>query len=340
MKRKLLVTGGAGFIGSNFIHYWSKKYPEDLLLVLDDLTYAGNLKNIKSLIDQKKVFFEKKNICDKEAIIKIFNEFHITHLINFAAESHVDRSIKNPDEFLNTNILGTYNLLEAFRKHWEKNNYSETFRFLQISTDEVFGSLSKENEKFYEKYPYNPQSPYSASKASADHLVQAWGNTYGIPVLRSNCSNNYGPFHYPEKLIPLAITNIFKGKEIPIYGDGSNIRDWLHVYDHCAALELILLSARIGESFCIGGDNQITNLELIQKICLLMNKFNDHKNTKFKDATKLIKFVEDRKGHDYRYSVSNKKISKTLGWHPSIPLDEGLKLTINWYFTNNKWWDI
>ena len=339
MKRKLLVTGGAGFIGSNFIHYWSKKYSEDLLVVVDDLTYAGNINNIKSLVEQKKVIFEKNNICNKEAMLKIFDEFKITHLINFAAESHVDRSIKNPDEFLKTNILGTYNLLEVFRIHWEKNNYLDNFRFLQISTDEVFGSLGKKNEKFHEKYPYDPQSPYSASKASADHLVNAWCNTYGLPVLRSNCSNNYGPFHYPEKLIPLAITNIIKGKEIPIYGDGSNIRDWLHVYDHCSALELILLNANIGEKYCIGGDNQISNLQLIQKICFLMNELYYPKNTKFKDATKLIKFVKDRKGHDYRYSVSNQKIIKKLGWSPSITLDKGLKLTIEWYLKNTKWWD-
>ncbi len=341
MKRKLFVTGGAGFIGSNFVHYWTSKYPDDSLLVIDALTYAGNIKNIQFLIDQKKINFQRINICDKIKINEIMFEFCPTHLINFAAETHVDNSINNPNSFLETNIIGTFNLLESFRLYWLENNQNNNLRFMQISTDEVYGSLGLNKEKFSESYPFQPKSPYSASKASADHLVDAWHNTYGIPILRSNCSNNYGPYQYPEKLIPLAITNIIQGKAIPIYGDGLNIRDWLHVEDHCAAIDKILLNGEIGENYCIGGNNQITNIDLIKYICILTDKICFQKDIvkPIQFSENLIEYVTDRKGHDFRYSISNKKIMDKLNWQPKISIEEGIKSTINWFLGNRKWWD-
>ncbi len=332
----LLITGGAGFIGSNFLRYWILNNPESNVLVLDKLTYAGNISNIKDCSSHPKFKFIKGDICDSKLISILLRRYQITHIANFAAESHVDRSINFPDQFMKTNILGTYSLLDEFKKYWSENRKPKNFKFLQISTDEVFGSLEIDNEPFTEESPYSPRSPYSASKASGDHLVKAWFETYGLPVVLTNCSNNYGPYHYPEKLIPLSIINILEGKNIPIYGNGKNIRDWLYVEDHCRALELILKSKKVGKNFCIGGSNEVSNIELITLICNSI----DELVTKLpvKPSKKLITFVPDRLGHDFRYSINASKIKKELNWQTTVPLKQGIKNTINWYLNNESWW--
>lgn len=340
MRRSLLITGGAGFIAANFTLYWTKKYPNDKVIILDSLTYASNLNTISELINLGKVNFIKGNINDKKLVLDLLEKYQINLIVHFAAESHVDRSINMPDVFLNSNIVGTFNLLEAFRTYWSKNDKPDHWRFLHVSTDEVFGNLDVDSEPFDEKSPYDPRSPYSASKAASDHLVRAWQNTFEIPTLITNCSNNYGPYQFPEKLIPLTITNILQNKTIPIYGDGSNIRDWLHVEDHCKALDLILLEGDIGETFCIGGDNEVKNSELVNQICNLVDqlapKFNWSLN--FEKSSHLIEYVDDRSGHDKRYAINASKISSNLGWKPSINLDKGLYLTVSWYLENQKWW--
>jgi dTDP-glucose 4,6-dehydratase len=316
---KLLVTGGAGFIGSNFVRYWLNKYQEDSIINLDKLTYAGNLENLKDIETNPNYRFIKGDICDKNLIEDLVPEVDI--IVHFAAESHVDRSILGSDEFIKTNILGTHTLLEAARKNQT--------RFHHISTDEVFGSLKLDNDdKFNETTAFDPSSPYSASKASSDHLVKAWHRTYGLPITISNCSNNYGPYHFPEKFIPLAITNLLEDKKIPVYGFGNQIRDWLYVLDHCQAIDLIIKNGKIGETYCIGGMSQnITNLEVAKLILKIMGKSEEY-----------LEFVKDRPGHDVRYTIDWTKMKNELGWQPQHTFEEYLVKTIDWYKNNQSWW--
>ena len=317
---KLLVTGGAGFIGSNFILYWLKKYPEDKIINLDALTYAGNLDNLKAIEKNENYKFIQENICNKERVNEIISTEKPDAIIHFAAESHVDRSISGPEEFIKTNILGTFNLLEAACKN---NN----IRFHHISTDEVFGSLGPNDPRFNEATIYDPRSPYSVSKASSDHLVRSYFHTFGLPITISNCSNNYGPLQFPEKLIPFFITNLMEGKKVPLYGDGENIRDWLFVEDHCEAIDLILKKGKIGETYCIGGNSEKTNKNIAAKILNLMGR-----------GEEMIEFVTDRLGHDRRYAIDPAKIKKELGWEPKTDFEEGIKKTVEWYKNNEDWW--
>lgn len=315
---KILVTGGAGFIGSNFIHYWLKKYPEDDIANLDALTYAGNPENLKEHENNSRYTFIKGDVCDKELVNELVKG--VDAIVHFAAESHVDRSILGPEVFVRTNVLGTHNLLEAARQNGN-------IRFHHVSTDEVFGSLGPKDPAFSETTPYNPRSSYSASKAASDHLVRAYYHTHGLPVTISNCSNNYGPFMFPEKMIPLFVTNLIEGKKVPLYGDGMNIRDWLYVEDHCRAIDAIINKGKIGETYCIGGDSEKTNKELTQTILNLMEK-----------GEEMIEFVKDRPGHDLRYAMDYSKIKNELGWEPAVSFDQGLKKTIDWYKNNQAWW--
>lgn len=317
---KILVTGGAGFIGSNFILYWLKKYPQDKIINLDKLTYAGNLENLRTVEKNANYQFVKGDITDKALVNKLMKQ--VDTVVHFAAESHVDRSILDPAPFIKTNIEGTYVLLEAALENKVK-------RFHHISTDEVFGALPlNSQEKFNEKSPYAPRSPYSASKAASDHLVRAYHITYQLPITISNCSNNFGPYQFPEKLIPLAITNLIEGKKVPIYGDGLYVRDWLYVEDHCRAIDLILHKGKIGETYFIGGlTDDISNLEVIKKIIKLMGKDES-----------MIEFVKDRPGHDRRYAIDWSKIKNELGWQPQYDFDTALKMTIDWYIKNQDWW--
>ncbi len=317
---KILVTGGAGFIGSNFVQYWLKKHPEDQIVNLDKLTYAGNLENLESVRENSNYSFVQGDICDPEVVDKILK--NVDTVVHFAADSHVDRSILDPDPFIKTNIEGTYVLLKASLKHKVK-------RFHHISTDEVFGSLALESkEKFTEKTPYDPRSPYSASKASSDHLVRAFSETYQLPITISNCSNNFGPYQFPEKLIALAITNILEGKKVPIYGDGLYVRDWLYVEDHCEGIDTILQKGKVGETYLIGGLTQdISNKEVVEKILKLMGK----------DKT-AVEYVKDRPGHDRRYSVDWSKIKNELGWQPRHNFDHALEETVKWYTEHQDWW--
>ncbi|GIW62442.1 MAG: dTDP-glucose 4,6-dehydratase [Patescibacteria group bacterium] len=317
---RILVTGGAGFIGSNFIHYWLKKYPDDEVLNLDKLTYAGNLDNLKDIENLPNYTFVKGDICDQKLVEELMKSVDV--VVHFAAETHVDRSIHSSADFITTNIIGTITLLNAALKYKIK-------RFHHISTDEVFGSLSLETEeKFNEKTCYKPNNPYSASKASSDHFVRAFARTYGLPITITNCSNNYGPYQYPEKFIPLMITNLIEDKPIPIYGDGRYARDWLYVTDHCRGIDLVLKDGKEGETYLIGGMYQtITNLQLAELVIKLMGKSKD-----------LITFVKDRPGHDVRYAVDWSKINKELGWKPKVDLQTGLKKTIKWYLDNRQWW--
>ncbi len=314
---KLLVTGGCGFIGSNFIIYILKKYPDYSVINLDKLTYAGNINNLKFVENNERYEFVQGDICNKELVDYLVKKVDV--IVHFAAESHVDRSIVSSDEFVKTNILGTHVLLESALKNGKK-------RFHHISTDEVFGALGNEG-KFNEKTSYNPHSPYSASKASADHLVRAFFDTHKLPITISNCSNNYGPYQFPEKLIPLFITNLMEGKQVPVYGKGENIRDWIHVNDHNEAVDLIIHKGKIGETYCIGGNTEIKNIEITR---LILKEFG------FGDE--MIDFVEDRKGHDFRYSIEFTKIKNELGWNPKISFEEGLSKTTNWYKENEWWW--
>jgi len=318
----LLVTGGAGFIGSNFILYWLKKYPQDKILNLDKLTYAGNLENLKTVENNSNYAFVKGDICNLSLVDSLIKKYNIDTIVHFAAESHVDRSIMDPAPFIKTNVEGTYVLLEAALKNKIK-------RFHHISTDEVFGALPlNSKEKFNEKTAYNPRSPYSASKAASDHLVRAYYVTYGLPITISNCSNNYGPYQFPEKLIPLAITNIIEGKKVPIYGDGLYVRDWLYVEDHCKALDLILHKGKVGETYFIGGlTEDINNIEVVRKILKIMGRDESY-----------IEYVKDRPGHDRRYAIDWSKINRELSWKPEVDFDTGLKLTVDWYLKNQDWW--
>lgn len=320
---KILVTGGAGFIGSNFILYWLGRYPHDEIVNLDALTYAGNLANLTKIENSSGYSFVKGNICDSQLVGKLMKG--VESVIHFAAESHVDRSISGPQIFIKTNIVGTQILLDAALTAGIKH-------FHYISTDEVFGALPlKSKKKFNEKTLYNPHSPYSASKAAADHLVRAYFHTYGLPITITNCSNNFGPYQFPEKLLPLAITNLLEGKKVPIYGDGLYVRDWLYVEDHCQAIDLVLNKGKIGETYCVGGmTKDVSNLEIIKKVCQIMGK-------NFKDS---VEFVKDRPGHDRRYAVDWQKINHELGWKPKYSFDDYLAKTINWYKNNVDWWKL
>ncbi|KKQ04625.1 MAG: dTDP-glucose 4,6-dehydratase [Candidatus Moranbacteria bacterium GW2011_GWF1_36_4] len=315
---KLLITGGAGFIGANFIHYWMQNYPNDEIVNLDALTYAGNLENLKDLENNPNYKFVKGNICDEKLVDELVKD--VDAIVHFAAESHVDRSISDSGDFIRTNISGTHTLLEAARKNGNK-------RFHHISTDEVFGSLEENDPAFNEDTSYDPRSPYSASKASSDHLVRAYFHTYGLPITISNCSNNYGPYQFPEKLIPLFATNLIEGKKIPVYGKGDNIRDWIHVDDHNRGVDMILKKGKIGETYCLGGNSEKTNLEITHKILELTGK-----------GEEMIEYVADRKGHDKRYAIHFSKAKKELGWEPQISFEDGLKKTIAWYEDSQDWW--
>lgn len=315
---KLLVTGGAGFIGSNFIRYILNKHPDYEITNLDLLTYAGNLENLRDMEDRKNYRFVKGDIADKEIVRELVRNSDV--IVNFAAESHVDRSILDSTDFIRTNIVGTHNLLEA-----AKNNGSK--RFHHISTDEVFGHLGQDDPAFNENTPYAPRSPYSASKAASDHLVRAYFHTHQLPITISNCSNNYGPYHFPEKLIPLAITNLIENQKVPVYGDGMQVRDWLFVEDHCEAIDLIISQGKIGETYCIGGNAEKTNIEIVKKILELLNK-----------GEEMIEYVKDRPGHDRRYAIDFSKIKIELGWQPRTDFAEGMQKTVEWYITNESWW--
>ncbi|MEI6650497.1 MAG: dTDP-glucose 4,6-dehydratase [Candidatus Moraniibacteriota bacterium] len=315
---KLLVTGGAGFIGSNYVHHVLREHPEDSVVVLDLLTYAGNLENLKEAEGNPRFRFEKGDIADPKAVEPLVLECDA--VVHFAAESHVDRSITDPASFVRTNVLGTQVLLDAARNHGKK-------RFHHVSTDEVFGALGPDDAPFDESTPYDPRSPYSASKAGSDHLVRAYFHTYGLLVTISNCSNNYGPYHFPEKIIPLAITNILEGKNVPIYGDGKQVRDWLHVEDHCRAIDLVLRNGRIGETYCVGGNGERENIVLVRTLLDILGAGEDR-----------IEYVTDRPGHDRRYAIDFSKIKNELGWEPSVTFEEGLRQTVEWFKTHEDWW--
>lgn len=314
---KLLVTGGAGFIGSNFVHHIINKYPDYEITNLDALTYAGNLENLKALEGNPRHTFVKGDICDRELVEKLAEKVDI--IVHFAAESHVDRSILDAEAFVRTNVLGTHVLLEAARKR--------NLRFHHVSTDEVFGSLTPQDPAFNENTPYDPRSPYSASKAASDHLVRAYYHTYNLPITISNCSNNYGPYIFPEKLIPLIITNLIEGKKIPIYGDGMQVRDWLFVEDHCRAIDRIIHDGKIGETYCVGGNGEKPNIEIARTILAAMNL-----------GENMIEYVEDRKGHDRRYAIDFSKIKNELAWQPEVKFEDGIATTIEWFKNNEVWW--
>jgi dTDP-glucose 4,6-dehydratase len=336
-SRRLLVTGGAGFIGANFVHYWRDRYAQDLVIVLDALTYAGNRANLAALEGQDNFKFVEGNICDRTLIDHLLISEHIDTVAHFAAESHVDRSILKPGAFIETNIVGTFTLLEAFRHHWSQNNLGDKAIFLHVSTDEVYGSLSPDDPPFTETTPYTPNSPYSASKAGSDHLARAYYHTYGVPTIITNCSNNYGSYQFPEKLIPLMCINILLGKPLPVYGDGQNIRDWLYVGDHCSALDIVIHQGTKGETYNIGGNNEVKNIELVTQLCQLMDELAPELPTH--PAQELIAFVKDRPGHDRRYAIDATKIKTELGWTPSVTVNQGLRLTVEWYLNNRSWWE-
>ncbi len=337
MNRCLLVTGGAGFIGSNFVHYWCQRYPQDRVVVLDALTYAGNRANLAQLEERENFRFVRGDICDRYLVEQLLQSENIDTIAHFAAESHVDRSILEPGAFVKTNVVGTYTLLEAFRQHWQINSKPANYRFLHVSTDEVYGSLGPDDPAFSETTPYAPNSPYSASKAGSDHLVRAYYHTYKLPTIITNCSNNYGPYQFPEKLIPLTCINILMGKPLPVYGDGKNVRDWLYVGDHCSALDAVIHRGIPGETYNIGGNNEVENINLVRMICQLMDELAPS-NLPVRPAENLITFVKDRPGHDRRYAINATKIKTQLGWTPSVTVSQGLRLTAKWYLTHHQWW--
>ena len=335
--KNILVTGGLGFIGSNFIRLLMKDGSFETIINFDKQTYAGNPENLRDIEDVESYKFIKADICDSEKVSEALGEFQIDAVVNFAAESHVDRSIDGPEPFVQTNVVGTLRLLESFKAYY--NSHSEdrksSLRFLHVSTDEVYGSLKIDDPAFCETTPYAPNSPYSASKASADHLVRAYHHTFGLPTLTTNCSNNYGPYQFPEKLIPLIILNACEGKSLPIYGDGSNIRDWLHVEDHCTGILSVLNKGKVGNTYCIGGASEKTNLEVIDTLCEIL----DRKHPEIAPHNKLKSFVQDRPGHDHRYAIDFSKIHNELGWNPSYSFREGMEQTVDWYLNNQEWCD-
>jgi len=331
----ILVTGGAGFIGSNFVLDWLKQSDEPVV-TLDALTYAGNLENLASLDGDARHSFVKGDICDRALIDQLLAQHQPRALVHFAAESHVDRSITGPGAFMRTNIEGTYTLLEAARAYWSGLDAEArtAFRFHHVSTDEVYGSLSAEDPPFAETKTYEPNSPYSASKAASDHLVRAWHHTYGLPVLTTNCSNNYGPYHFPEKLIPLMIVNALAGKALPIYGDGKNVRDWLYVTDHASAIRAVLAGGRLGETYNIGGWNEMTNLEIVHTVCDLLDELRPDTAGSYR---RLITYVKDRPGHDRRYAIDARKVERELGWRPAETFTTGIRKTVQWYLDHPEW---
>ena len=331
----LLVTGGAGFIGSNFVLDWLAQSDEPLVN-LDKLTYAGNMENLAALAGDARHVFVQGDVCDRSLIDHLLATHRPRAIVHFAAESHVDRSIHGPGEFMRTNIDGTFTLLEAARAHWSSLNEAEArqFRFHHVSTDEVYGSLAPDDPPFTETSPYQPNSPYSASKAASDHLVRAWRHTYGLPVTISNCSNNYGPFHFPEKLIPLVITNALAGKPLPIYGDGLQVRDWLYVTDHCSAIRRILEAGQPGEVYNVGGWNEMTNIEIVTTILRLLDELRPDPAGSY---ARLITYVADRPGHDRRYAIDARKIERELGWRPAEVFATGVRKTVEWYLANQDW---
>ena len=338
--RTYLVTGGAGFIGSNFILYLLEKYQKDVrVLNLDALTYAGNLENLKSVEQLDNYEFLKVDITDKEAVLKVFEQYDIDRVIHFAAESHVDRSIRNPEVFVNTNVLGTLNLLNAAKLAWETpEGYQPGKKYVQVSTDEVYGSLEGDEGYFYETTPLDPHSPYSASKASADFIVKSYIDTFRFPANITRCSNNYGPYQFPEKLIPLMINNALSGKKLPVYGTGKNVRDWLYVMDHAKAIDLVAEKGRTGEVYNVGGHNEKRNIEIVTTIIDTLLEILPESDERRKNVSRdLITYVEDRKGHDFRYAIAPDKIKAELGWEPETPFAKGIKLTIEWYLQNMEW---
>jgi dTDP-glucose 4,6-dehydratase len=333
MSKTYLVTGGAGFIGSNFIHYILERHQDILVVNVDKLTYAGNLENLKAVMDDNRYAFIQADVCDREAMVRLFEQYNIDYVVNFAAESHVDRSITDPGVFVSTNVMGTLNLLDAAKSSWMtgEDTYREGVRFLQVSTDEVYGSLGPEGF-FTETTPLDPHSPYSASKASADLLVKAYGDTYKLPVNITRCSNNYGPYQFPEKLIPLMINNCLNKNSLPVYGDGMQVRDWLYVEDHCKAIDLVIRKGALGEVYNIGGHNEKPNIEIVKSIIAYVAEKLDPSIDE-----RLIKHVTDRKGHDWRYGIDPTKIREALGWEPETMFSEGIRKTIDWYLENRQW---
>lgn len=349
MPRSLLITGGAGFIGTNFTWFWAERHPHDKLVVADALTYAGSSDNIRGLVDRGKVSLSLTDIRDQEAILRLFQVHEIDTVVHFAAESHVDRSIDGPAECVSTNVIGTRVLLDCARQAWAGHKLGSC-RFHHVSTDEVYGSLDFDAPRFTEDTPYAPRSPYSASKAASDHLVRAYGNTYGLPWSISNCSNNYGPYQYPEKLIPLALASMLLGLCVPVYGNGHNVRDWLYVHDHCRALETILLSDSFGETFNVGGNAERANIDIVNHLGQLVDeavqtdaslrgRYSNCPAATGGRCASLIKFVRDRPGHDLRYATDTRKIAKVLGFKPAVGLEDGLAETLNWYLGHHDWWD-
>ena len=330
----ILVTGGAGFIGSNFVIDWAEGCDEPLIN-LDLLTYAGNLRNLDEIADHPGHRFVHGDICDRTLVDALLTEYRPRAILHFAAESHVDRSIQGPGSFVQTNVFGTYSLLEAARQYWSGLGDAErqNFRFLHVSTDEVYGSLGEDDPPFAESKGYEPNSPYSASKAASDHLVRAWFHTYGLPVLTTNCSNNFGPYQFPEKLIPLVIVSALAGRSLPVYGDGRQIRDWLYVKDHCEAVRVVLERGECGQTYNIGGGNQQTNIDVVRAICRLLDELRPDKLP----HETLITHVTDRPGHDRRYAIDARKIERTLGWHPAETFESGLRKTVQWYLDNPEW---
>ncbi len=337
--KNVLITGGAGFIGSNFVRFLLMKEPEVQIVNLDALTYAGTLENLRDLPDPDRHTFIHGDICDRELVDKLFRNQHIDTVIHFAAESHVDRSILSPAQFVQTNIIGTFTLLEAARAAWIDEGIAplNEVRFHHISTDEVFGSLEPEDPPFKEETPYAPNSPYSASKASSDHLVRSYAHTYGLPITITNCSNNYGPYQFPEKLIPLMILNALDGTPLPIYGDGQQVRDWIYIEDHCEAIWFVLRRGRVGETYNAGGNNQPANIDIVKKLCAILDELQP--DSPHKPHASLIKFVVDRPGHDRRYAMDIGKIQRDLDWGPREDLESGLRKTVHWYLKHTDWVD-
>jgi len=331
----ILVTGGAGFIGSNFVLDWLRQSREGIVNV-DKLTYAGNLQNLASLKDEPLHHFARIDICDRKAIDALLATHEPRAIVHFAAESHVDRSILGPEEFVRTNIIGTFTLLEAARAYWNAldTDAKSKFRFLHVSTDEVYGSLLMEDAPFSETHPYQPNSPYSASKAGSDHLVRSYFHTYGLPVVTTNCSNNYGPFQFPEKLIPLMIANALAGKPLPVYGDGLNVRDWLYVADHCSAIRRVLEDGRVGETYNVGGNSEMPNIDIVRRVCALVDELRPDPGG---PRERLLTYVKDRPGHDRRYAIDASKIAAELGWQPAETFDTGIRKTVAWYLDNQAW---
>jgi dTDP-glucose 4,6-dehydratase len=348
MAEALLVTGGAGFIGANFAHYWRREHPADRLIVLDALTYAGNRASLASLDGDPGFRFVEGDIRDEQAVTALLRDEAVTTIVHFAAESHVDRSISGPDAFIETNVIGTHSLLKAARAVWLAGS-GTPHRFHHVSTDEVYGSLAPDDPGFHEAQQYQPNSPYSASKAASDHLVRAYHHTYGLQVTTSNCSNNYGPYHFPEKLVPLVITNVLRGLPLPVYGDGSNIRDWLYVEDHCRGIELVLERGAVGESYNVGGNNEWNNLAIVELLCArldarfaadpsLAGRFADAPPARGDTAASLIAFVTDRAGHDWRYAIDATRITRELGYAPRETFETGIEKTLDWFLANEDWW--